>query len=138
MTNSYRDPRWQKLRLEVMQRDGFACQACGSVDKTLNVHHLVYCKGKPVWEHPEIYLVTLCEDCHEGTELAVRAVRSNAPCHWLWRTVLMIVQSDYRFREAHSPGRESYEWAALAVIEAIRKQMNPKPEPEVPAENQPF
>lgn len=45
-----------------MERDGFTCQQCGAVDKTLHVHHHKYA-GKP-WEVDEYYLETLCEDCH--------------------------------------------------------------------------
>lgn len=59
-----RDPRWQKKRLEVMQRDEFACRDCGSKDKTLHVHHCHYEKGEP-WETGSEFLLTLCEECHE-------------------------------------------------------------------------
>lgn len=58
----YRDPRWQRKRLEVMEEDDFKCACCGSQDKSLNVHHITYPKGRPIWE--AIGLVTLCEDCH--------------------------------------------------------------------------
>jgi hypothetical protein len=57
------DPRWQKRRLQIFDRDGWQCTACGNKDKTLNVHHLEY-SGKP-WEAPDDCLETLCEDCHE-------------------------------------------------------------------------
>ena len=59
-----RDPRWQRKRLEIMQRDGFACAECGSADKTLNVHHRHYARGRAPWEYDNENLVTLCEDCH--------------------------------------------------------------------------
>ena len=42
-----RDPRWQKKRLEVMQLAVFNCEDCGASDKTLNVHHSYYEKGRP-------------------------------------------------------------------------------------------
>ncbi len=58
-----RDPRWQKLRLEIMNRDEFECKHCFSNDKTLNVHHFGY-NGDP-WEVEPKSLITLCEDCHE-------------------------------------------------------------------------
>lgn len=58
-------PRWQKKRLEVMQRDGFRCQHCLSEDKPLQVHHLVYDKDKKPWEYENNQLITLCEDCHQ-------------------------------------------------------------------------
>lgn len=59
-----RDPRWQRVRLEVMQRDQFMCTHCGDDTATLNVHHLEY-NGDP-WETPLKNLVTLCETCHEA------------------------------------------------------------------------
>lgn len=57
-----RDPRWQRKRLEVMQRDGWLCRNCRSAEKTLTVHHFLY-SGDP-WETQDDLLITLCEDCH--------------------------------------------------------------------------
>jgi 5-methylcytosine-specific restriction endonuclease McrA len=59
-----KDPRWQKKRLDIMQRDGFKCRDCGDGEKTLNVHHCHYAPGGP-WETPDHLLLTLCADCHE-------------------------------------------------------------------------
>jgi hypothetical protein len=59
-----RDPRWQKLRLEVFERDGWACVSCESTDRTLQVHHKRYLSGKKPWEYDSDDLATLCEDCH--------------------------------------------------------------------------
>jgi 5-methylcytosine-specific restriction endonuclease McrA len=61
-----RDPRWQRKRLEIMNRDSFHCLCCNhSVSKPLNVHHLYYEKGFDPWEYDDDSLVTLCDDCHE-------------------------------------------------------------------------
>lgn len=60
-----RDPRWQKKRLEIMERDEFTCQICGCKDKTLNVHHRHYSRGREPWEYDGNALVTLCEPCHD-------------------------------------------------------------------------
>lgn len=59
-----RDPRWQRKRLEAMNRAGFKCEECGSAETTLNVHHLIYRKGAKPWEYEPDELVCLCEDCH--------------------------------------------------------------------------
>jgi len=59
-----KDPRWQRKRLEIMERDNFECQNCGDKDTTLNVHHGYYEKGVDPWEYPDNSLVTLCEPCH--------------------------------------------------------------------------
>jgi hypothetical protein len=60
-----RDPRWQKKRLEIMDRDRWKCLQCGETGETLNVHHLFYADGCP-WATPDFGLRTLCETCHEG------------------------------------------------------------------------
>lgn len=67
----YKDPRWQKKRLKIMERDEFACVSCNSKDNTLNVHHNVpYRKNTKPWEYEDDELVTLCEECHrEITEI---------------------------------------------------------------------
>lgn len=60
-----KDPRWQKLRLEVFQRDDWTCQDCRSKKNTLNVHHKRYEKGRKPWEYPIEQLSTLCQECHD-------------------------------------------------------------------------
>jgi hypothetical protein len=61
----YKDPRWQRRRLEVMQNAGFCCEGCGSTEKTLNVHHKFYRRGRDPWQYNDFELMCLCEDCHE-------------------------------------------------------------------------
>lgn len=56
------DPRWQKRRLKILERDNWGCVRCGAKEKTLHVHHLKYV-GEP-WDAPDDKLQTLCEDCH--------------------------------------------------------------------------
>lgn len=60
-----KDPRWQKKRLEIMQRDNFTCQHCGCQDKELQIHHLIYHKDYKPWEYDSEELITLCNRCHE-------------------------------------------------------------------------
>ena len=69
-----RDPRWQKKRLEVMEKAGFACQHCDSKTKTLNVHHGYYAKGKMPWEYEIDSLECLCEECHESFQEVKRII----------------------------------------------------------------
>lgn len=59
-----RDPRWQRRRLEIMQRDEFTCVQCCDTRSTLNVHHKYYRPNAEPWEYPDAALVTLCEACH--------------------------------------------------------------------------
>jgi hypothetical protein len=62
-----RDPRWQKKRLKILERDGFTCQDCGDKDSPLHVHHVYYVKGREPWDYPQFSLRTLCEECHSLT-----------------------------------------------------------------------
>ncbi len=59
-----KDPRWQKLRAEIIQRDGNRCRDCAAYYPTLDVHHCFYAKGEP-WETHPIFLRTVCRDCHK-------------------------------------------------------------------------
>jgi hypothetical protein len=59
------NPKWQKKRLEIFQRDNYACQCCGDKENTLNVHHRRYLKVESPWDYPDNLLVTLCVSCHE-------------------------------------------------------------------------
>jgi hypothetical protein len=58
------DPRWQKKRLEVFQRDNFTCQRCWSSKKQLHAHHRYYISGRMAWQYSASALLTLCRDCH--------------------------------------------------------------------------
>lgn len=60
-----KSPKWQKRRLEVMQKDNFTCQLCGDTESMLNVHHLFYHRDRNIWEYEEWELITLCENCHK-------------------------------------------------------------------------
>lgn len=62
-----KDPRWQRKRLEIFNRDKFCCLICSSDKDTLNVHHERYCKDP--WDAPNQDLKTLCFRCHEVVEI---------------------------------------------------------------------
>lgn len=62
-----KDPRWQKRRLEILQRDNWACTFCGDKETSLHIHHTKY-TGEP-WEAPSEDLKTLCAHCHEILEI---------------------------------------------------------------------
>lgn len=61
----YDDPRWQKKRLEVMERAGWACEWCGTKTEKLNVHHGYYLPNREPWEYPNESLWCMCEECHQ-------------------------------------------------------------------------
>jgi len=70
MAKSYseklKDPRWQKKRLRIFERDKWKCLDCGATDNTLHVHHLRYFNGADPWDYDDVHLATLCEKCHQN------------------------------------------------------------------------
>lgn len=62
-----KDPRWRQRRLEILERDEYACQDCGHESKSNHVHHIVYRFDCEVWEYPDNELKTFCASCHEQT-----------------------------------------------------------------------
>jgi hypothetical protein len=67
-----KDPRWQKKRLEILERDGFTCRICNDTKSTLHIHHIIYFKESEPWEYDDKYLITLCKTCHENESLKKR------------------------------------------------------------------
>jgi hypothetical protein len=59
-----KDPRWQKMRLKIYERDEFTCTRCGSQDNTLNAHHKAYESSSAPWAYPDHWITTLCDTCH--------------------------------------------------------------------------
>lgn len=64
-----KDPRWQKKRLEIFERDKWTCKICGNKDKPLHVHHIFYFKNLEPWEINDGFLLTACESCHQSETL---------------------------------------------------------------------
>ena len=52
---------YRKLRIGVLERDGWRCQSCGSSD-CLQVHHI--CFRSRLGDDKDENLITLCADCH--------------------------------------------------------------------------
>jgi len=59
-------PKWQRKRLEILQRDNFTCVHCKDTETELHVHHLKY-TGEP-FEAPDSDLETVCKHCHSFIE----------------------------------------------------------------------
>lgn len=58
-----KDPRWQKVRLHVFERDEWRCKLCDDPSTSLHVHHKSYFGSNP-WDTPTGELVTICSECH--------------------------------------------------------------------------
>ena len=59
-----RDPRWQRRRLEIFERDQWMCGVCTDNASQLHVHHKRY--HREPWDAPSEDLITLCEHCHSN------------------------------------------------------------------------
>lgn len=66
-------PQWQKKRLKIFERDGFACCYCGNKEDALHVHHKEYKYGKKAWEYPDENFLTLCVHCHDVIEFCKKS-----------------------------------------------------------------
>lgn len=104
-----RDPRWQKKRLEIMQRDRFRCRDCSRSDRNLQVHHCAY-SGNP-WEAPNDLLLTLCDECHEKRQAAENAAKLALACIFAESSPrsLALFTEMLQARAHHSP-EASVEW----------------------------
>jgi 5-methylcytosine-specific restriction endonuclease McrA len=54
---------YERVRLEVLNRDGWKCQNCGS-SGNLQVHHQVF--RSQAGDDSEFNLITLCNSCHSN------------------------------------------------------------------------
>ena len=117
------DPRWQKKRLKILERDGFKCRDCGATEKTLHVHHCFYENGEP-WDARANVLLTVCADFHairqEAEDDAKRALGYLLAKMTTEAITLLSITLD---NEAH---REDNSVDTIAVsksiIEALRKE----------------
>jgi len=79
MTMTYwqqlKHPSWQKLRLQILDRDGFMCRICGGAESTLHVHHKQYIKGRMAWEYDADNFESLCDSCHEEAHATSDAIK---------------------------------------------------------------
>lgn len=69
-----KDPKWQKKRLSIFERDNWTCQGCGRNDLSLVIHHKDYLPGADPWDYPDEFLITLCETCHDKENQRLYAV----------------------------------------------------------------
>ena len=122
-------PKWQKKRLEIMQRDNFKCMNCYSTEKPLHVHHITYSKSfKNPWDYHEANLITLCEDCHNE----IQKIDMNEASKYLYRIFLIMLDTedrlsfldklseDIRYYDKHHQCTEK-EAFKLSLLKLIRK-----------------
>jgi 5-methylcytosine-specific restriction endonuclease McrA len=57
---------YESLRQQVLRRDGWRCQSCGTMSN-LEIHHKLF--RSQSGEDSEDNLITLCVSCHQGVHL---------------------------------------------------------------------
>jgi 5-methylcytosine-specific restriction protein A len=60
---------YRKLRMNVLERDGWRCQSCG-ISESLQVHHIR--SRSALGDDTAENLITLCADCHDRLHLRYR------------------------------------------------------------------
>ncbi len=70
------DPRWQKKRLMVFDRDEWRCQICGDKNEQLECHHACGYDGSEPWDYPSANLQTRCHTCHSLEQFKMSKIRS--------------------------------------------------------------
>ena len=112
-----KDPRWQKKRLQILQRDEFICQCCFDSESTLHVHHKYYNNCDP-WDIPDSALVTLCAECHEEEGNCIKDTlhmlrRVIADCGGMSSDIDVLIQSLAKTSTSNRP-LFYMEWCVLA------------------------
>lgn len=103
-----KDPRWQKKRLQILERDKFTCRSCYDNESTLHVHHLIYDSDLKPWKYNDEDLITLCEVCHKAVTYLDRML---ANADFGFETISLVVKLLNRVEE------EQIEKASKANIE---------------------
>ena len=70
-------PKWQRKRLEIMERAEFACEFCRDDETCLHIHHKKYISGRKPWEYDNSNFICLCEVCHYNVTFSTDKMRLN-------------------------------------------------------------
>lgn len=114
-----RDPRWQRVRLEVFERDGWACTSCGDTATTLHVHHKLYESEKEPWEYPLDTLLTLCEPCH-NREYNHRSLAERRLLTELKRAGFLVGDLEHLTEETIAQRAGDFQRALLAFLTSFK------------------
>lgn len=121
-----KDPRWQKMRLQVMERDDFTCRDCKSKTETLNVHHSHYRKGAEPWDYEDRFLITLCEECHKEAEahreLLLKATADPERQRRILTFAILSAGGSTPYSGAFSPMLDDI-WSAMISEKGVRDAM---------------
>lgn len=94
-SDQYKNPKWQKKRLEALEDAGWRCLACHQQDRQLHVHHIAYAPSRKIWEYELSNLTVLCDKCHRELHGRIEHTRAaltleflgNGPDALLWPVI---------------------------------------------------
>lgn len=119
------DPRWQKKRLRILERDKWACRCCGDKESTLHVHHVHYDpRAEGPWDYADTSLVTLCAECHdyEGPELVIyrNLLIQTLVAAGCWKSSQFAMLSDALTTSSPMDNKEldAFSWAVMCLIQS--------------------
>jgi len=86
-----RGPRWKALRMQALERDGWACVQCGA-RRRLEIDHMEPVRHRPDLAYSLSNLQTLCGRCHaRKTRIEIGLGRPD-PAREAWKTLLREMQ----------------------------------------------
>jgi hypothetical protein len=116
------DPRWQKMRLHVFERDGWKCRCCGKEDKTLHAHHSHYRDGaEGPWDYDAQTIITVCATCHENEHEVLSSMRGalhRMACTAGFVTTTQLLDFESSF-SPWPPFTEDEAWNFLSAVRAV-------------------
>ncbi|QFT62077.1 HNH endonuclease [Roseivivax sp. THAF30] len=88
-----RGPRWKALRMQALDRDGWACVECGT-RRRLEIDHIESVRDRPDLAYALSNLQALCGRCHaRKTRIEVGMGQPN-PAREAWKSLLRDMQRD--------------------------------------------
>lgn len=83
-----KDPRWQKKRLELLNKAHWTCEECKAVEPAdgLQIYHVFYMLGKLPWEHDDRIMMVLCDGCHKRRQKVEQEFFYGVACVLRWKT----------------------------------------------------
>ena len=92
-SEQYKDPRWQKKRLELFEENQYTCVMCGQKEEQLHAHHVKYDYKKKVWEYDD--LLCLCDTCHTNIHIHKSLINKELEENpFIYRVLASVIQCE--------------------------------------------
>lgn len=116
-----KDPRWQKKRLKILERDKFTCTSCTDKENQLHVHHIKYIFGNEIWDYDDKLLITLCADCHDLTTSFKKSIKDIIDINFT--NILQIEHLHRILAEIKNADNEDF-WKIIEFINTLNLKNN--------------